>query len=86
MQHSLFERIDGNGVFVSGYTRHVVLSDNEFAWIGNSAMAAWGYTNENDGTDGLQPRFTTVARNYVREIVLFYVTVTFHANPTVVTI
>ena len=68
VKHSLFERIDGNGILVSGYTRDVVLSDNEFAWIGNSAMAAWGYTKENDGTGGQQPRFTTVARNYVREI------------------
>ena len=31
-------------------------------------MAAWGYTQEDDGTDGQQPRFTHVARNYVREI------------------
>ena len=66
--HSLFERIDGNGIFVSGYNRHVQLTDNEFAWIGLSAMAAWGYTNEDDGTDGQQPRFTELSRNYVREI------------------
>ena len=65
---STFERIDGNGVMVSGYTRNVSLADNEFLWIGDSAMAAWGYTNENDGTDGLQPRFTSVVRNFVREI------------------
>jgi hypothetical protein len=31
-------------------------------------MAGWGYTNESDGTDGQQPRFTQIARNYVREI------------------
>ena len=63
-----FERIDGNGVFLSGYTRHTTLADNEFSWIGCSAMAAWGYTKENDGTDGQQPRFTYILRNYVREI------------------
>ena len=68
VQHCTFERIDGNGIFVSGYTRHTLLADNEFAWIGDSAMAAWGYTQENDGTDGQQPRFTNIERNYVREI------------------
>ena len=66
--HCLFERIDGNGIFVSGYTRHVKMTDNEFAWIGLSAMAGWGYTKEDDGTDGQQPRFTEISRNYVREI------------------
>jgi hypothetical protein len=63
-----FERLDGNGIFVSGYARNTTLADNEFAWIGCSAMAAWGFTQEDDGTDGQQPRFTHVARNYVREI------------------
>ena len=27
-----------------------------------------GYTNEEDGMDGLQPRYTHVLRNYVHEI------------------
>ena len=30
-------------------------------------MASWGFTNENDGMDGQQPRYTYVARNYVHE-------------------
>jgi hypothetical protein len=60
-------RLDGNAVFVSGYTRHVNITDNEFSWIGCNPMASWGYTDENDGTDGQQPRYTYVARNYVHE-------------------
>ena len=67
IRHNTFTRLDGNGVFVSGYTRHVTISDNEFSWIGCSPMASWGYTNETDGMDGLQPRYTNVLRNYVRE-------------------
>lgn len=43
-------------------------ADNHFAWLGLSAMAGWGYTNEMDGTDGQQPRYTSIERNYVREI------------------
>lgn len=60
-------RLDGNGVFVSGYTRNVTIADNEFSWIGDSPAASWGYTKENNGLDGLQPRGTTLVRNFVRE-------------------
>ena len=67
VQHNTLTRLDGNGVFVSGYTRRVTIADNEFSWIGCSPMASWGYTKENDGTDGQQPRYTSVLRNYVRE-------------------
>ena len=28
---------------------------------------SWGYTNENDGTEGQQPHHTHVLRNYVHE-------------------
>ena len=38
VERCVFERIDGNGVFVSGYTREVMIADNEFLWIGDSAM------------------------------------------------
>jgi len=65
---NLLQRLDGNGVFVSGYTRNVTISNNEFAWIGCSAMAGWGYTKENDGTDGQQPRYTYLLNNYVHEL------------------
>jgi len=84
---SLFERIDGNAIMVSGehnasffacfvmttanstestsvgYTRHVSITDNEAVWLGLSFAAGWGYTREQDGTDGQQPRYTKLARN-----------------------
>ena len=41
----LFTRLDGNGVFVGGYNRNLSLTRNEFAFIGASAMAAWGDTS-----------------------------------------
>jgi len=63
-----FERLDGNAIMVSGYNRNATVQDSEFSWLGHSAVAGWGYTNENDGTDGLQPHFTNIVRNYVREI------------------
>ena len=53
-----FTRVDGNAVMLSGYTRDVLLADNDFSWLGDCAMAAWGYTNDDDhdGTDGEQAR------------------------------
>lgn len=63
-----FERLDGNAIMVSGYNRNTTIADNEFSWLGASAAAGWGYTNENDGMDGQQPRFTRLVRNYCREI------------------
>lgn len=66
-----FKRVDGNALFVSGYTRQVIIDDNEFAWIGDCAMAGWGYTEENDGTGGEQPRGTQISRNYAHEVGTF---------------
>ena len=43
MQHNLLTRLDGNGVFVSGYTRDVTINDNEMSWIADNPMASWGY-------------------------------------------
>ena len=41
-----FERLDGNGVMVSGYNRYATVSNSDFAFVGGNAVAAWGYTNE----------------------------------------
>lgn len=67
------ERVDGNGLMLSGYTRGAVVAQNEFVWIGDTAMATWGYTKEvdgvqgNDGTDGNQPRGSVFRENLVHE-------------------
>jgi hypothetical protein len=63
-----FTRLDGNAVFLSGYTRGATVADSTFEWLGHSAVAAWGYTDEDDGTGGQQPRGSEIVRNYVREI------------------
>ena len=67
---------DGNGVMLSGYNRNASIMWNEFAWMGGSAMAAWGITDElsdggvhgYDGTDGNFPRYTFVFANIIREV------------------
>ncbi len=71
----IFERLDGNGIMISGYNRNATIHGNEFVWIGSSAIAQWGYTNGSsaegmgpDGTAGNQPRFTNVSYNFVHEL------------------
>jgi hypothetical protein len=71
VQQCLFKRVDGNGLFLSGYNRFALVTDNEFVWIGDSAMAAWGYTDEHDGTGGEQPRYTHIQRNVAHELGIF---------------
>ena len=72
VEKNLFKRVDGNGVFLSGYTRDVVIDANEFVWIGDCAMAGWGYTTmDGDGTAGEQPRRTTISNNVAHELGVF---------------
>jgi hypothetical protein len=49
------------------YNRNVTISNSEFAWIGDTAIAAWGWTDElsgngtlgYDATAGDFPRFVS---------------------------
>jgi len=82
----LFSRLDGNAVFIGGYNRNMTISNNEFVYIGDSALAAWGDTsyelNKNksitvdykvgpDGRNGDQPRGTQILNNICHEIGLW---------------
>jgi len=71
VKHSQFKRLDSNGILLMKRCRNVTLKGNEFSWIGESAMAAWGETNEWDGQAGNQPRGTVVKHNIVREIGIY---------------
>ena len=71
VQGCTLRRLDGNGIFLSGYNRRALLEDNELSWLGDTAMGAWGYTDEHDGTGGDQPRGTVVRRNVCHELGVF---------------
>jgi len=71
IQDCNFVRLDGISVMLSGYNRGSVIQRNEFSWTGESAVAAWGYTNGIDGTDGNQPRGVQFLYNFVREIGMY---------------
>ena len=66
----LFTHLDSNALFLSGYSRRTVISDNEFCWLGQSAIASWGYLEgeTNSGLGGDQPRGTIVTGNLGREL------------------
>eukprot|EP00698_Gefionella_okellyi_P023671 TRINITY_DN8153_c0_g1_i1.p1 TRINITY_DN8153_c0_g1~~TRINITY_DN8153_c0_g1_i1.p1 ORF type:complete len:532 (+),score=110.27 TRINITY_DN8153_c0_g1_i1:508-2103(+) len=68
VDNCLFTRLDGNALFLSGYNRNTTFSNNEFSWLGQNAMAAWGFTEDIDGTNGEQPRFTTIVGNLIHEL------------------
>jgi hypothetical protein len=71
-----FTRIGGNGVMISAYNQRTTVSHSEFAWMGGSAIAAWGWTDEIsdggihgvDGTAGTFPRYTKILYNLFREV------------------
>ena len=66
-----FARLDGNALFVAGRTRGVTVADTEFAYIGDSAVALWGDTDEWDGRGGDQPRWTTLERVVAHDVGLY---------------
>ena len=69
-------RASGNGVSLNRFNLNATIEDSTFEWMGGSAIAAWGFTDEIsdggihgiDGTDGDFPRYTLVQRNLFREI------------------
>jgi len=69
-------RIGGNGIMLSKYNMRPIVSKSHFEWMGGSAIAAWGYTDEItdkgihgiDGTGGDFPRYAQIVSNLFREI------------------
>ena len=56
-----FIRTDGNGIVASGWNRNLTIVGTEFKWLGMSAIALMGYTDEEDGTRGEQPWGTVIS-------------------------
>ena len=78
LEGCLFQSLDGNAVFFSGYNRGGNVSNSEFVSIGESAVSQWGYTDGSpvpgmgfDGSAGNQPRGTYIGYNVIHEVGLF---------------
>ena len=65
---ALFLRTDANAVFLGGRNRNASVLDSEFAWLGMSAVASLGWTQQDDGTGGEQPWGTLLSGLVVREM------------------
>ena len=70
-----FERLDGNAVAISGYSRNATVSRCHFSWIGDSAIISWGYTSGSpvpgmgpDASDGNHPQYNQIVHNFGREV------------------
>jgi len=72
------ERLDGNGILLSGYNRYTEISKNHIAYTGDTAIGAWGYTTGAhpaqpkgtgpDGTAGEFPRYTLIKGNFIHHL------------------
>jgi hypothetical protein len=70
----VFERVDGMALLLTGYNLGAHLVRNDFKWIGDSCMVAWGRTTGDpsgldgwDARDGNVPRYTLVEGNFGSE-------------------
>ena len=83
LQGCLFERIDGNGVMISGYNRNTSVIDSEFHLVGENGIVSWGYTADfpdakravpipfgqgGDASDGNHPKESQIKGNMFHEI------------------
>ena len=68
VERCTFTRLDNTALFLSRYNRGANITANEFVWLGQNAMAAWGETDGVDGTGGRQPRGTHVVGNVCHEL------------------
>jgi len=83
VEHCLFERNDGNGVMISGYSRNSTVRGNEFHLMGENGIVSWGYTADfpganrsvpipatqgGDARDGNHPQGNLIESNYFHEI------------------
>ena len=66
-----FIRLDGNAIMLGGYERGTSVTRNEFAWLGDGAVATWGDTKDYDATGGTQPQGSIIEGNVIREIGLY---------------
>jgi hypothetical protein len=68
VESCLFDGPGGNGLLLSNYVRDTLIQRNEFVRSGDSAIVSLGTVQENDGTDGNQPRGVEIVENLAHEI------------------
>ena len=68
---NIFENLGGNALFVYGYMSGSKITQNEFKWIGDSAIALLGRATLHDATGGFMPQNNEISGNHAHETGLF---------------
>ena len=68
VQNCIFTKLDSNAISINGYNRRATIDSNHFSWLGQNAIASWGRSEYNNGTNGNFPRFTRVTNNFATEV------------------
>ena len=63
-----FSRVDGNAVYIGGRNRDAAVIGCDFNWVGDSAIALWGESDEWDATAGAYPNNTRIVNSTFREL------------------
>lgn len=71
VSNALFLRTDANAVFIGGRARNASVLDSEFAWLGMSAVASLGRSEQDDATGGEQPWGTLLSGLLAHELALY---------------
>ena len=67
----IFQRLDGNALFVSKRTTEISILNSVFEWIGESTVVLWGDIDGYDGTGKVFPMDTLIQGNIFRELGIF---------------
>jgi hypothetical protein len=71
IDHCLFDAVGGNGIFLTDFNRHALISANEMRHIGENGVAMRGSTDWVDGRGGNQPRFNEISGNMIHHLGLY---------------
>ena len=71
IDHCLFDAVGGNGIFLTDFNRHALISANEMRHIGENGVAMRGSTDWVDGRGGNQPRFNEISDNMIHHLGLY---------------
>ena len=70
----IFDSVGGNALLIAGYNFNTLILQNEFKWIGDSAILIVGTVSLMDGvSDRNQPDQTIIQRNFIHEVGIWLV-------------
>lgn len=71
VDHNLFDGVGGNGVSLTDFNQHTLITANEMRFVGENGVVMTGSTVWVDGRDMNQPRFNTISGNLIHHLGLY---------------